>query len=103
MKKILLPLFMLGVSFVAIHANAAEIEGKVVAKKGDEIHVQPQTDSKPTSLKITPQTKYFEKEEKKSSPSQEVNVDEFVEVIYSIDPKTNEPIIDEIVVVDFID
>ena len=52
---------------------------------------------------MTDQTKYYQKEEKKSAESADVDINEFVEVIYSIDPKTNEHVIDEIIVVDMID
>jgi hypothetical protein len=103
MKKILLPLFAFGLSLAVFNANAEEIQGKVVSKQGDKIHVQPENSPSPTELKLTDKTKYFEKEEKKEAQDNIVDVNEFVEVIYSIDPKTNEPVIDEIIVVDFID
>ena len=103
MKKILLSCFAVACSFAVINANAEEIQGKVVSKKGDVIHVQPTNSQQPTELKMTDQTKYYQKEEKKSAESADVDVNEFVEVIYSIDPKTNEPVIDEIIVIDMID
>ena len=103
MKKILLPLFAFGLAFSVLGANAAEVSGKVVAKKDDVIHVQPTNSSTPKELKMTPETKYYQKEQKKSASAAEVDVNEFVEVIYSIDPKTNEPVIDEIIVLDLID
>lgn len=102
MKKILLSCFAIACAFATMNANAEEIQGKVVAKKGDVIHVQPTNSQQPTELKTTDQTKYYQKEEK-SPTDAEVNVNEFVEVIYSIDPKTNEPIIDEIIVIDVMD
>ncbi len=103
MKKLMLPLFAFGMAFAVFGANAAEIEGKVVSKKDNVIHVQPTNSNTPTELKMTPNTRYYEKEEKKSAASADVDVNEFVEVIYSIDPKTNEPVIDEIIVVDMLD
>ncbi len=103
MKKILLPLFAFGLAFSVLNVNAAEVSGKVVAKKDDVIHVQPTNSPMHQELKMTPQTKYYQKEEKKSASAAEVDVNEFVEVIYSIDPKTKEAVIDEIIVLDFID
>ncbi|MBR6730026.1 MAG: hypothetical protein IKL90_01610 [Alphaproteobacteria bacterium] len=103
MKKILLSCFALSLSFIVMNANAEEIQGTVVSKKGDTIHVQPADKAKPSELKMTDKTKYYQKEEKKSAESAEVDVNEFVEVIYSIDPKTNEAVIDEIIVIDMID
>ncbi len=103
MKKILLPLFAFGLAFSVFGVNAAEVSGKVVGKKDDVIHVQPTNSTQHQEFKMTPQTKYYQKEQKKSASSAEVDVNEFVEVIYSIDPKTNEAVIDEIIVVDFID
>lgn len=103
MKKILLPLFAFGLSFVAMNVNAAEISGKVVSKKDNVIHVQPTNSATATELKMTPNTKYYQKEQKRSAASADVDVNEFVEVIYSLDPKTNEPVIDEIIVIDMMD
>lgn len=103
MKKIVLPMFAFALSFIVLNAQADELKGKVVAKKGDAIHVVPNGSATPTSLKVTPQTKYFEKEQKKSAENADIMAGEFVEVIYSMDPKTKEPVIDEIIVVDFID
>lgn len=103
MKKILLFGFAIALGIFALNANAGEIQGKIVGKKGDMVHVQPANTTTPTELKMTDKTKYFEKTEKKSAESAEIDVNEFVEVIYSIDEKTNEPIIDEIIVVDYID
>ena len=102
MKKILLSCFAVACSFAVMNANAEEIQGKVVSKKGDVIHVQPSNAQQPTELKMTDQTKYYQKEEKTPSEAM-VDVNEFVEVIYSIDPKTNEPVIDEIIVIDVMD
>lgn len=103
MKKILLPMCAFAFAFSVISANAGEMTGKVVAKKGDEVHIQQKgSTSSPTSLKVKPDTKVFKKEAKKS-PMDEVMVDEFVEVIYSIDPKTKEPVIDEIIVLDVVE
>lgn len=103
MKKILLPLLAFGFIATALNVQAAEISGKVVSKKDDVIHVQSNNATAPAELKMTPDTKYYQKEQKKSAQAAEVDVNEFVEVIYSIDPKTNEQVIDEIIVVDMID
>ena len=56
MKKILLSCFAVACSFAVINANAEEIQGKVVSKKGDLIHVQPTNAQQPTELKMTDQT-----------------------------------------------
>ena len=67
MKKILLSCFALSLSFIVMNANAEEIQGTVVSKKGDTIHVQPTDKAKPSELKMTDKTKYYQKEEKKIS------------------------------------
>ena len=103
MKKILLSCFAVACSFAVLNAHSEEIKGKVVSKKGDLIHVQPTNTQQPTELKMTDNTKYYTKEQKKSADSAEVDVNEFVEVIYSMDPVTNEPVIDEIIVIDMVD
>lgn len=103
MKKILLSAFAFTLATFSLNLHAEEIQGKVVSKKDNVIHVQPANSPSPTELKMTDKTKYFEKEEKKSATDAEIDVNEFVEVIYSIDEKTNEPVIDEIIVIDYID
>lgn len=99
MKKIAL-LFMAGVAFVSLNVQAETLQGKVVADHGDKIHVQATNENKPTELKMNPQTRYFSKKEVKNSDEADLDANEFVEIIYTIDPKTNELWIDEITIIE---
>lgn len=103
MKKIMIiPMLMLGAAFITSTANAEMVKGKVVTMKEGTVQVQPDNSTTPTTLKTTPKTKYFEKKpmKKEVAESDDVEVNEWVEVIYAIDPTTGDMLIEEIAVVD---
>lgn len=104
MKKLLIPALLLGVAFTASLSHAETMSGKVVAKENNMIQVQSEGSNTPTTFKTNDQTDYYVKKKIKKDHQHKdrkrmVENDEFVEIIYTIDPKTNELIIDELIMI----
>lgn len=104
MKKLIMPAFMMGIALTAFAANAEVMKGKIVSNKDNMVQIQAQNSAKPTTLRTTPNTRYFEKKrvEKDAQNAEEADLDmnEWVEVIYTVDPVTKEAVIDELIVVE---
>lgn len=104
MKKLIIPALILGAVLTAPFVQAETMKGKVVSKQNNVLHVQGEGSQNPTTLKTTDDTDYFVKKKIKKDHSKYdrkmmPETDEIVEIIYSIDPKTNELIIDELVMI----
>ena len=104
MKKLLITALLMVTFAVTLSAHAAMMNGKILSKQNEKIQVANNENATPTTLKTTPNTTYYVK--KKITPD-DMNdsenlpqMNDLVEIIYSIDPATNELIIDEIVVVE---
>lgn len=104
MKKLIIPALILGAILTAPFAQAETMKGKVVSKQNNVLQVQGDGSQNPTTLKTTDDTDYFVKKKIKKDYSKHdrkmmPETDEIVEIIYSVDPKTNELIIDELVMI----
>lgn len=100
MKKLIVPVVATTLAFTALSAQAESMKGKIVSKQNNTIQVQGEGQSSPKTLKTTDNTHYYvkkrlNKDGMRSDDMPEVN--EIVEIIYTVDPATNEMIIDEII------
>ena len=100
MKKLIVPVIAATLAFTALSAQAESMKGKIVSKQNDTIQVQGEGQSSPKTLKTNSNTHYYvkkrlNKDGMRSDDMPEVN--EIVEIIYTVDPATNEMIIDEII------
>ncbi len=100
MKKLLLPAVAATIAFTTLNVHAETMKGKIVSKQNNTIQVQGEGDSSTKTLKTNSNTHYYVKKRlnkngMRSDDMPEVN--EIVEIIYTIDPATNEMIIDEII------
>ncbi len=104
MKKLALSAFVMGVAFMAVTAQAETMKGKLIGKQDNTIQVQNSSMAQPTTLKTTKNTRYFEKKQvsKDADSMSDVDADlnEWVEIVYTIDPTTNELIISELVIME---
>ncbi len=102
MKKFLIPSIIMSVAAMAISTHAATMTGKIISNQNNTLQVTDKTKSTPTTLKTTPNTNYYVKKKvgngNNSSVEDMAEVNEIVEIVYTIDPKTNELIIDELVI-----
>ena len=104
MRKIIIPALILGAILTAPFVQAETMKGKVVSKQNNVLQIQGEGSQSPTTLKTTDRTDYFvkkkiKKDHSKSDRKMMPETDEIVEIIYSIDPQTNELIIDELVMI----
>lgn len=104
MKRLLIPALLIGTFAITLSAHAAIMNGKILSKQNEKIQVANNENATPTTLKTTPNTTYFIKKkittEDMNTPENLPDTNDFVEIIYSIDPATNELIIDEIVIIE---
>ena len=107
MKKFLIPSVLMSVLMMTGATQAETMSGKVVSMQNDQIQVAGPNATMPTTLKTTPNTKYYVKQQVSSDSSDMSDmadnmpsVNEYVEIVYMVDPATNELIVDELVVVE---
>ncbi len=102
MKKFLIPSIIMSVAAMAISTHAATMTGKIISNQNNTLQVADKTKSTPTTLKTTPNTTYYVKKKvgdgNNSIAKDMAEVNEIVEIVYTIDPQTNEMIIDELVI-----
>lgn len=104
MKKLIIPTLVLSAILTAPFVQAETMKGKVVSKQNNVLQVQGEGTQNPTTLKTTDNTDYFVKKKIKKDYSKNdkkmmPETDEIVEIIYYVDPETNELIIDELVMI----
>ncbi len=107
MKKFLIPSILMSVLIVAGSAQAETMSGKVVSMQNDQIQVTAPNATMPTTLKTTPNTKYYVKQQVSSDSSDMSDmadnmpsINEYVEIVYTVDPATNELIVDELIMIE---
>lgn len=107
MKKFLIPSILMSVLIVAGSAQAETMSGKVVSMQNDQIQVTAPNATTPTTLKTTPNTKYYVKQQVSSDSSDMSDmadnmpsINEYVEIVYMVDPATNELIVDELIMIE---
>lgn len=100
MKKLIIPAIAATIAFTTIAAHAETMKGKIVSKQNNTIQVQGEGESAPKTLKTNNNTSYYVKKKLTKNGMQNDSmpeVNEIVEIIYTVDPATNEMIIDEII------
>ncbi len=102
MKKFLIPAIMMSMAAITISANAATMTGTVVSNQNNMLKVNEKSKATPTTLKTTPTTNYYVKKKIGTGTNMDTEdmaeVNEIVEIVYTIDPQTNEMIVDELVI-----
>lgn len=105
MKKFLIPSLLTSIVLLTASAQAETMSGKIISKQNDKIQVSNTENGTQTTLKTTPNTNYYIK--KKITQDNSVASDnmpemnDIVEIIYTIDPATNDLIIDEMVIFEY--
>lgn len=103
MKKLILPALLASVALTASLAQAETMKGKIVSAQNNSIQVQGEGSSNPTTLKTNSNTNYYIKKHLRKDKTRKdkpmPQEDEFVEIIYTVDPQTDELIIDELVMI----
>lgn len=102
MKKLLIPSLLMSVIALTATAQAETMSGKIVSKQNEKIQVSNTMSGTPTTFKTTPNTNYYIKKkitkDNTVAPENTPDPNDIVEIVYTVDPATNELIIDEMVI-----
>lgn len=102
MKKFLIPSIAMSVLALSMAAQAETMSGKIVSKQNNQIQVANNTTGTPATLKLTPNTNYYMKKrithDNSVAPENTPDNDDLVEIVYIVDPATNELIVQEMII-----